>query len=184
MHTERRRPEFAALRQRVDQMTREQIVAALYTDSMTGAMNRRALDECADEVAAVGFCDLDNLHWLDKNLGHEAGDEVIRRAAKALALTGLTVYRLGGDEFVVHGRSLRHVALALAVARKALAGAEISGQGWIKQGVGISYGVGRTRDEADRGALADKARREANGERAGRHDVPPGAFRINEQEAA
>jgi diguanylate cyclase (GGDEF)-like protein/PAS domain S-box-containing protein len=83
-------------------------------DSLTGLPNRaqlktvlkRALVGAAagrTRVAAV-FIDLDGFKYINDNLGHAAGDELLCEMARRLAdvvRSGDLVARLGGDEFVV-----------------------------------------------------------------------------------
>ncbi len=84
-------------------------------DSMTGVSNRRGWEEAlaAAEDArirddrqafAVVMADLDHLKRTNDTFGHQAGDELIRQAARILTETapaGALVARLGGDEFGV-----------------------------------------------------------------------------------
>lgn len=84
-------------------------------DSMTGVANRRGWEEAltAAEDArirdyrqgfAVVMADLDHLKRTNDTFGHQAGDELIRQAARILTETappGALVARLGGDEFGV-----------------------------------------------------------------------------------
>ena len=87
-----------------------------FHDPLTGLLNRRALDEHAaglfalgDEAArdiAVVAVDINELKLVNDTLGHAAGDRVIRSAAAALAgafepLKSSVVARAGGDEFTV-----------------------------------------------------------------------------------
>ncbi|MBT0771671.1 bifunctional diguanylate cyclase/phosphodiesterase [Kineosporia sp. J2-2] len=77
------------------------------TDSLTGLPNRRALYDLLGSGAdgAVLIIDLDRFKEINDALGHQVGDELLRRVAERLAATvpapGL-VARLGGDEFAVH----------------------------------------------------------------------------------
>ncbi|MEZ5373475.1 MAG: GGDEF domain-containing protein [Microthrixaceae bacterium] len=84
------------------------------TDPLTGLRNRRALVTSLDrEIAAaqrtgrpltVAYLDLRNLKRVNDQLGHEAGDDLIRALARALAgdlRRADVVARVGGDEFVV-----------------------------------------------------------------------------------
>lgn len=85
-----------------------------YTDALTGAPNRRFLDECLDAALrvaqrdgtplAVAYLDLDNFKLLNDFLGHAKGDEVLVWLADALRSSihePAAFARYGGDEFVV-----------------------------------------------------------------------------------
>lgn len=96
-----------------------------YRDALTGLANRarfvEALDEALEESSsalAVLFVDLDDLKPINDSLGHLAGDDVLREAARRLqACAGgeATIARLGGDEFtvMVNGRDALGRARAL-----------------------------------------------------------------------
>ena len=86
---------------------------AARTDSLTGLLNRRALEEIlADELRnrvgaqdsiAVLLLDIDHFKAVNDAWGHPAGDEVIRRVAATLRHSMRpwdTMCRLGGEEFV------------------------------------------------------------------------------------
>lgn len=81
-------------------------------DSLTGLGNRRAFTEMLElEVArarrgsrplSVMICDLDDFKATNDRNGHEAGDELLRRAAQRLRHTARqsdACFRWGGDEF-------------------------------------------------------------------------------------
>ncbi len=83
-------------------------------DALTGLLNRQALAERLEqahphpnrraETLSVIAADLDGLKAVNDSSGHEAGDEVLRDVASALASSireGDLLYRLGGDEFLV-----------------------------------------------------------------------------------
>lgn len=81
-------------------------------DELTGLLNRRGYENLINdklalmeekEVCALFIIDLDNFKSVNDVFGHQAGDDVIKKAAKTLS--GLfrandIVGRLGGDEFV------------------------------------------------------------------------------------
>jgi diguanylate cyclase (GGDEF)-like protein len=92
-----------------------QIEELAYTDSLTGLASRRAveaaLEEACDAASAPGspalvLCDIDDLKQVNDSGGHEAGDQVLCRAAAALVEAAAShddavVGRFGGDEFCV-----------------------------------------------------------------------------------
>jgi diguanylate cyclase (GGDEF)-like protein/PAS domain S-box-containing protein len=86
---------------------------ALY-DELTGLANRKLLDEqlttaiagCLRDATplALMFIDLDGFKAVNDNLGHRAGDSVLREVAdrlRGVVRQNDLVGRLGGDEFVV-----------------------------------------------------------------------------------
>jgi len=83
------------------------------TDELTGLNNRRGFLMLAEQQLKVAaranrqamlvFADLNGMKAVNDTLGHEAGDALLRDAAKALRLTfreSDILARLGGDEFV------------------------------------------------------------------------------------
>jgi diguanylate cyclase len=84
------------------------------TDPLTGVGNRRAWDRLLDaeearcrrygSVASLVAIDLDELKRVNDRDGHDAGDQLLRRAAQVIDSTRRAadvVARLGGDEFGV-----------------------------------------------------------------------------------
>lgn len=77
------------------------------TDTLSGLANRRAFNQCFEEVlddASLAIFDLDRFKGINDNYGHAAGDVVIKKAAAAIAdVFGEfhCVARLGGEEFAV-----------------------------------------------------------------------------------
>lgn len=84
-----------------------------YKDGLTGVKNRTSYLEKVSEIdtliklkkgrfSAIVF-DVNNLKYVNDNLGHEFGDIMIKSVAKVICETfdENSVYRIGGDEFVV-----------------------------------------------------------------------------------
>lgn len=89
----------------------EQLRYASTHDALTGLHNRTYLDEVRAQLEAdegqlgVVFVDVDGLKGVNDRLGHEAGDQLLRRTALVLrsaASTDDLVVRLGGDEFGIY----------------------------------------------------------------------------------
>ena len=83
----------------------------VYLDEATGLPNKNKCEEIlgqeqsvsAEAPVAVCVFDLNNLHTVNNNFGHEKGDEYIRSFAQQLgrvASEGCFVGRDGGDEFL------------------------------------------------------------------------------------
>lgn len=83
-------------------------------DRLTGLLNRGALEregvrevrraKASDGYLSVLFCDMDRLKRVNDELGHDAGDRVLRQAGAALRKSLRQqdlIGRYGGDEFVV-----------------------------------------------------------------------------------
>jgi diguanylate cyclase (GGDEF)-like protein len=86
------------------------------TDALTGLYNRRGLELLASQALRSGardgtmipvlMLDVDDLKRVNDDQGHDAGDDVLRRAADLLRRTfreSDVIARLGGDEFCVVG---------------------------------------------------------------------------------
>ena len=89
-------------------------IALATIDDLTGLANRRGFDAIAahtiamcrrvDKPATLLIFDLDGFKQINDTLGHEAGDEVLRRFGRELVATfrdSDVVARRGGDEFCV-----------------------------------------------------------------------------------
>jgi diguanylate cyclase len=94
-----------------DRKRRERRLTELASrDTLTGAWNRRRLEEelhwlvRSERSGALLVLDLDGFKQVNDRLGHDAGDELLRRVAHALSgcvRRADLVTRLGGDEFAV-----------------------------------------------------------------------------------
>ncbi|MCE2979395.1 MAG: diguanylate cyclase [Betaproteobacteria bacterium] len=90
------------------------VSAALREDALTGALNRRGLDEAVEREASraqryrsplsFAMMDLDNFKKLNDRLGHQAGDEALRHlvsVVRTMLRPSDTIGRYGGEEFVL-----------------------------------------------------------------------------------
>jgi len=87
-----------------------ELIRLATTDPLTGAFNRRAFFEKAEEMrvraeageplAAVMF-DIDHFKRINDNYGHDAGDECIRAVASEATIENAVLGRLGGEEFAL-----------------------------------------------------------------------------------
>ena len=93
------------------QQRTRQLVDEVKTDSLTGALNRRAFDECVEEhfnsataerPVSILFVDVDHFKTFNDTHGHAVGDRVLKVFSATLsAAVGDRgqVFRYGGEEF-------------------------------------------------------------------------------------
>ena len=113
---------------RVLSEAREQAVK----DSLTGIRNKKAYFELENSIQnsiengifhpfAIGICDINDLKKTNDELGHKAGDELIRDACRLICDTfkHSPVFRIGGDEFavVLNGQDYEHRSMLLELIR-------------------------------------------------------------------
>ena len=81
--------------------------AKIYTDSLTGAYNRRYFDEQLSglqPISAVASLDIDCFKTVNDTFGHAGGDAALKTLAAVLkgnVRSADAVIRLGGDEFLI-----------------------------------------------------------------------------------
>jgi diguanylate cyclase (GGDEF)-like protein len=93
---------------------RDQLLQLARKDPLTGAGNRRALDEKLLEVCAARtrsntpssllLIDIDNFKEINDEFGHAIGDQILIRLTEIIELrirVTDSLYRIGGEEFVV-----------------------------------------------------------------------------------
>ena len=104
------------LSRRIDHLSSElaRLEVMAWTDSLTGLANRRQLEQRLPQVFAEAaryerdisclMIDLDGFKQVNDELGHGAGDELLRLAARVIVeetRASAICARFGGDEFVV-----------------------------------------------------------------------------------
>jgi diguanylate cyclase (GGDEF)-like protein len=116
----------------VKRQTQEHLLHSTLHDSLTGLPNRSLFTERLrhamrrtarhpDNLFAVLFLDLDRFKEVNDNLGHFAGDELLRAVARRLEACIRpedTVARLSGDEFAILLESITEVSDAGRVAER------------------------------------------------------------------
>lgn len=106
-----------------------EMMSAAHHDPLTGLPNRSLLSEFlamaiplarrSKTMLAVLFVDLDRFKQVNDELGHGAGDELLRQASKRMKASlraSDMVARQGGDEFIVVLQNLAHESEAGLVA--------------------------------------------------------------------
>jgi len=123
LDAQRSRDDLESMKSRVDDAEREisrlqtelaQTSQLVRQDQLTGALNRKGLDEAlARETArarrrvlpiCVGLLDVDNFKQLNDTFGHQAGDNALVHLAQVIRDTLRpqdTIARYGGEEFVI-----------------------------------------------------------------------------------
>ncbi len=158
------------------------------TDPLTGAGNRRALDEDLRQILrfsplpmSLVLVDVDDFKGVNDRFTHVIGDEVLRRVAGSLSgrlRVGDRLLRYGGDEFVVllprtGDQEARQVAARMSAAIAALPWGELA-EGLdvrITTGCAALWSLTGRRPERDAEQLfrrADEALLEAKRQRPGR----------------
>lgn len=92
----------------------EQVSELVREDQLTGALNRRGLDETVDReikraersktALSVAMLDIDNFKHLNDSLGHQAGDRALTHLIQVVKETlrpSDSVGRYGGEEFII-----------------------------------------------------------------------------------
>ncbi|GAB3065889.1 diguanylate cyclase [Stenotrophomonas tumulicola] len=115
-HLASARQQVAVAEQRITQLEQElrEVTDLVRTDPLTGALNRRGLDDLlrselaramrAGSPLAVAVIDLDEFSQTNALHGHAGGDALLRHfvaVCQLLLRAGDCVARLGGDEFVL-----------------------------------------------------------------------------------
>lgn len=130
-----------------------------FTDSLTGLANRRAVEAGLDDaikrhradntVVSLVICDLNGLKKVNDELGHDAGDGLLKRFADLLSqiageLPGSLAARLGGDEFCLLATGCAADEVARAMDRLCRRAEDMG------PGNGVSVGMASTADPVGR----------------------------------
>ncbi|MBA3865478.1 MAG: GGDEF domain-containing protein [Solirubrobacterales bacterium] len=127
-------------------------------DALTGLANRRAYEERLavevsratryDQPLSLCLLDLDGFKAVNDELGHPAGDQVLRGAARVIDESRVAddVFRIGGDEFAILMPQTGPADARLAAQRiaDALDDAQL-----VSGGIGASFGVAATHGDPE-----------------------------------
>ncbi len=112
---------------------RENLISLAHTDSLTGLLNRRGLNEIldknlknmsGDKLLVIFIMDLDRFKPVNDRYGHDVGDQLLILVASRLRSTvrgADIVARFGGDEFVVMATGLQDEQQAKELGTKLVA---------------------------------------------------------------
>ncbi|MDY6827226.1 MAG: diguanylate cyclase, partial [Bacillota bacterium] len=160
-----------------------------YTDPLMGINNKAAWlesqiderDTPDDQKAWKAMYDLDNFSWFNDVLGHETGDQVLSKVGEILKETADNPFRFGGEELAniggndeaaynrlleqseaIRNKLDNEIKIEFTIPRDiVLDSGEVYKQGdvIVVDGIGVSYGIGRTAKEADGNLISNKAER-------------------------
>jgi len=93
----------------------EELEKMAYYDTLTGVLNRNALEAVKKDFDAAGmyvtYVDVNGLKVVNDKLGHERGDQLLHYVVYMLRQLSKKniIFRIGGDEFLVIGK--QHIIL-------------------------------------------------------------------------
>jgi len=175
--TKGERRENIAERKRVSEMTDEEKDTALLTDELTGLKNQRAYEE-DEQLKHQAFFDVDNFKQKNDEYTYDGADRILSVFGDIMSDESndeVIPYRLHGDEFIVQSNSRDKLNTFAENVQKQFKSEpiEIALPGKEKKtatNLGTSYGIGRTKEEAESNMKKDKDIRRKAGLRTNRTD--------------
>lgn len=166
-------------RKRVSEMTQGELAKRVLINPLTGLWSKEAYNQEHDRKPFQVFIDLDELKWINDNMGHKAGDQLLIAFADAMRSATPNGYHLSGDEFTAQADTLEEAQQIVDMLYAAAEGVTVSGTDDNgtphERPLRFSFGIGESTEEADRNMLRHKAEREAQGLRGGRGVATPAA---------
>lgn len=132
---------------------RQKLIQFATKDPLTGAGNRRHLDNKLNDVvnghkrtgtsASMLLLDLDHLKKVNDRHGHVVGDQILKRITEIINLrirVTDSLYRIGGDEFVVilEGQDVDHAAHLAEQVRTLVKENELASDQLVTVSVGVA----------------------------------------------
>ncbi|MEM1264097.1 MAG: GGDEF domain-containing protein [Pseudomonadota bacterium] len=135
---------------------RQQLHSLSLTDALTGAANRRALDEALQARApmpqgqspiSIIMIDIDFFKRINDDFGHATGDRVLQAIAGSIVANvrdGDQLYRIGGEEFLVlaDGAGIRDAQQLGEKLREAIATLHIKPRSDATQVLAVTISLG------------------------------------------
>lgn len=159
-----------AQRLKVSEMTDAERQTALLTSDVVDLPNKRAYGEAPKKAVQVRS-DVDGLSWVNDNLGHEAGNALLKAKAQALKEEGVDSYHFSGDEFSHQFDTHAEATAKMDAVADRLSKATIkitTPDGVVHEytGAQFSKGIGANEQQAESGLKQNKDARRESGERA------------------
>ena len=142
--------------------SRQEIARRARTDSLTGLLNRAALNETCEAGEAlagvVAVLDVDNFKQINDSRGHLTGDEVLANLGSLIRASVRKedeTWRWGGDEFVIlfHDQTRDAVEERMRQLGQRLEHFRLRGNGVLP--VRLSWGTAELKDRSLRQAIAE-----------------------------
>lgn len=141
------------VRTRLEQAAREKMEKQALYDSLTGLLNRTAFDQelkkllLNNEIFCLVFIDIDNFKNINDTLGHQKGDEVLKKFSYVLKSSireSDIAARYGGDEIVLVLKKIGS-EIALDIVNRIKENIKKS----FGQNIDFSYGIAEFPKEAE-----------------------------------
>jgi len=161
-------------RKRVDQMTSKEMATALRTSDKNELSNERAYNE-DKKLKHQSFMDIDDFKDTNTRLTYEGADVVLGEVGKIMKKEAGSLnipYHLHGDEFITQSDDPKALEEFSQRVQNKLKSTEVEitlpgGRVIIEKGIGVSYGIGQSKEQAESQLSQDKQRRKESGERVG-----------------
>ena len=162
-------------RKRVSEMTEAEKDVALLTSKKSGLRNERAYEE-DEQLAHQSFFDIDNFKQINDVYTYDGADKILKAFGDIMldaANENVIPYHLHGDEFIVQSNSPMALKAFSEKVQKALNDADVTiefpnGEVKIATNIGASYGIAKTKEQAESNLKKDKAARAEAGLRTER----------------
>ena len=185
--TERRVNENVDRRAKLEEMKKldpEAFHREIFVDKKSGILNKRAYVEAEKTPSPhTVSIDADSLAWVNDNMSHLKGDEMLERIGRVLGEEfGEDAYHVSGDEFIVRGDDAAKLEEGMQRAKLRLRRMRVQDAQRVVT-PSITWGIGANREAADVVMNEAKVRRLKEGKRADRK-LPPVGMRPKPNAAA